>query len=99
MKRLEEEEKKAREMLEEKMKLQSLLHQLKEDLEDAKTIARAHRQEIIDLEIKKSQLLSLEVKLKGELESLTEENDFYIKKNAEFELDNTRLNKEIHATI
>lgn len=99
MRRLEDEEKKAREMLEEKMKLQSMLHQLTEDLTDAKTIARQHRDEIIKLDIKKSQLLSLEEKLKTDLGAITEENDFYIKKNTDFEIDNARLNQEIHTTL
>jgi len=39
------------------------------------------------------------VKLKEEVKNVTEENEFYKKKNAEFELDNQKLNKEIFATI
>jgi|LauGreDrversion4_2_1035121.scaffolds.fasta_scaffold398875_1 hypothetical protein len=49
MKRLEEEEKKARELLEEKMKIQANLHLLKENLDDAKAIAAKHRDEIIKM--------------------------------------------------
>jgi hypothetical protein len=33
------------------------------------------------------------------LKTFTEENEFYKKKNAEFELDNAKLNKEISQTI
>jgi hypothetical protein len=44
-------------------------------------------------------LQSLEEKSKVELQTLVEENDFYIKKNAEFEADNEKLNREIMAYI
>jgi len=37
--------------------------------------------------------------VKAELKTFTEENDFYKKKNAEFEADNAKLNKEISQTI
>ena len=88
MKRLEEEEKKARELLEEKMKIQANLHLLKENLDDAKAIAAKHRDEIIKMQIRISQLQSLEEKLKVDFETLSKENESYLKKNAEFELDN-----------
>ena len=88
MKRLEEEEKKARELLEEKMKIQANLHLLKENLDDAKAIAAKHRDEIIKMQIRISQLQSLEEKLKVDFETLSKENELYLKKNAEFELDN-----------
>lgn len=88
MKRLEEEEKKARELLEEKMKIQANLHLLKENLDDAKAIAAKHRDEIIKMQIRISQLQSLEEKLKVDFETLSKENEIYLKKNAEFELDN-----------
>ena len=72
---------------------------LTETLNDAKAIAGKHRDEIIKMQIRISQLQSLEERLKIDHETLSKENEFYLKKNAEFELDNTRLNKEIHATI
>jgi len=37
--------------------------------------------------------------LSGEHKTITEENEFYQKKNADFEADNLRLNKEIASTI
>lgn len=37
--------------------------------------------------------------MRAELKTYTEENDFYKKKNAEFEADNEKLNKEISQTI
>jgi cell division protein FtsB len=51
------------------------------------------------LNIKYSQLLSQEERLKGEVKTLTDENEFYKKKNAEFEAENAKLNKEIAQTI
>ena len=51
------------------------------------------------MQIKYSQLQSTEEKLKGELKTFTDENDFYKKRNAEFEADNEKLNKEIAQTI
>ena len=99
MKRLEDEEKKARELLEEKMKIQVHLHLLTETLNDAKAIAGKHRDEIIKMQIRISQLQSLEERLKVDHETLSKENEFYLKKNAEFELENAKLTQEIHTTI
>ena len=42
---------------------------------------------------------TLEDKSKVELQTLVEENDFFQKKNAEFEADNEKLNREIMAYI
>ncbi len=99
MRRLEDEEKKARELLEEKMKIQVHLHLLTEQLNDAKAIASKHRDEIIKMQIRISQLQSLEERLKVDGETLTKENEFYLKKNAEFEQENEKLTQEIHATL
>jgi hypothetical protein len=44
-------------------------------------------------------LQTLEDKSKVELQTLVEENDFFQKKNAEFEADNEKLNREIMAYI
>lgn len=70
-----------------------------EDLNDARALAARHREEIIKLQIKFSQLLTLEEKSKVELQTLVEENDFFHKKNAEFEAENEKLNNEIMAYI
>lgn len=99
MTRLGEEENKAKDMLDEKIKLQQNLMQLTEDLNDARALAARHREEIIKLQIKFSQLQTLEEKSKVEVQSLLEENDFYKKKNDEFEAENEKLNKEIFAYI
>ena len=99
MARLGEEENKAKDMLDEKIKLQQNLMQLTEDLNDARALAARHREEIIKLQIKFSQLQTLEEKSKVEVQSLLEENDFYKKKNDEFEAENEQLNKEIFAYI
>ena len=42
---------------------------------------------------------TLEDKLSAEFKILSVENQFYAKKNEEFELDNERLNKEIASSI
>ena len=73
--------------------------QLTEDLNDARALAARHREEIIKLQIKFSQLQTLEEKSKVEVLTLLEENDFYKKKNDEFEAENEQLNKEIFAYI
>ena len=99
MARLGEEENKAKDMLDEKIKLQQSLMQLTEDLNDARALAARHREEIIKLQIKFSQLQTLEEKSKVEVQNLLEENDFYQKKNAEFEAENEKLNMEIMAYI
>lgn len=72
---------------------------MNEDLTDGRALAGRNREEIIKLQIRYSQLHSQEDKLKGELKTLTEENDFYKKKNAEFEADNEKLNKDIASNI
>ena len=72
---------------------------MSEDLSEGRALAARNREEIIKLQIRFSQLQSQEERLGGELKTLHEENDFYSKKNAEFELDNAKLNKEIASTI
>ena len=72
---------------------------MSEDLADARAHSGKNREEIIKLQIRYSQLLSQDERLKGEHGTLKDENDFYIKKNAEFEADNAKLNKEIQQTI
>lgn len=95
MERLKDEETKAKDMLDEKIKQMQNLNTLSEDLGEGRALAAKNREEIIKLQIRYSQLQSQEEKFKGEYTTLKEENDFYIKKNNEFELDNERLNKEI----
>jgi hypothetical protein len=99
MERLKEEETKAKDMLDEKIKQQQNLTQLNEDLAEGKALASRNREEMIKLQIRYSQLMSQDERLKGEDKSLAEENAFYVKKNVEFELDNAKLNKEIQQTI
>lgn len=99
MDRLKDEETKAKDMLDEKIKQQQILNQVNEDLADGRALAAKNREEIIKLQIKLSTLITQDEKLQKELNSLTEENTFYIKKNSDFEKDNTKLQKEIHATL
>lgn len=99
MERLKEEETKAKDMLDEKIKQQQNLNQMNEDLSDGRALATRNREEIIKLQIRYSVLQSTEERLVGEHHVLQEENELYAKKNAEFELENAKLNKEIQATI
>jgi hypothetical protein len=91
MARLAEEESKAKDMLDEKIKLQSHLTQKTEDLNEQKLFSQKSREEIIKLQIRLSQLLTHEEKMTEELKKLQVENDFYIKKNQEFEIENDKL--------
>ena len=99
MARLADEETKAKDMLDEKIRLQQLLSQDSEDLNENKAFSTRNREEIIKLQIKFSQQITLEDKLKIEAEKLELENDFYTKKNKEFEIDNVKLQQEIQSTI
>ena len=58
-----------------------------------------HREEIIRNQIRISQLHSQEDKLTVDLDTLSKENEFYLKKNSELELENDKFNKEIHETL
>ena len=75
------------------------MNQYTEDLSEGKAMTTRNREELIKLQIKLSQLDAHEEKMASELEKLQKENDFYAKKNADFEVDNANLNKEIQATI
>jgi len=99
MERLKEEETKAKDLLDEKIKQQQELNQMTEDLRDGNALAHRNREEIIKLQIRYSQLQSLEERLATEHAGLAEENEYFKKKNAEFEAENEKLNKEIAATI
>lgn len=99
MKRLAEEEKNGKDMLDEKLRLQQELAQLAEEMGDQKAMHVKNREEIIKQNIRSSQLTAAEDKSITEYERLKKENDFYIKKNAEFEKENVELNKEIQQTI
>lgn len=76
-----------------------MLAQITEDLSEGKAISMRNREELIKLQIRLSQLHSHEEKMSQELVKLQKENDFYAKRNADFEVENENLNKEIQATI
>lgn len=67
MERLKEEETRAKDMLDEKIKLQQLLNQNNEDLGEAKAMAQKNKEEIIKLQIRLSQLQTQEEKMKVDL--------------------------------
>lgn len=99
MERLKREEINGKKMLDDRIKLQQELNLLSENLNEIKGFQMRNRQEIITLQIKKSQLETQEGRLDEELKKVQKENEEYIKKNAEFEKENAELNKEIQATI
>lgn len=99
MKQLALEEKNARAMLDEKIKLQQMFQQDTQDLNEQKAFATKCREEIIKLQIRLSQLLTHEERMREELHKLTTENDFYIKKNKDLEIENAQLSKEIQLTV
>lgn len=99
LKQLETEELQAKDMLDEKIKLQQQFNQDSSDLTEAKLFAGKGREELIKLRIRLSQLIAQEEKMAEELDKLKRENEYYLKKNAEFEEENLKLQKEIHITI
>mmetsp|Transcript_29629 Transcript_29629/g.28853 ORF Transcript_29629/g.28853 Transcript_29629/m.28853 type:complete len:113 (+) Transcript_29629:1277-1615(+) len=58
-----------------------------------------NRQELITLQVKKSQLETAKVKQTEELDKIKKENDEFIKKNEDLEKENQELNIEIEQTI
>eukprot|EP00347_Sterkiella_histriomuscorum_P000015 403377510 len=99
MTRLREEEDKAKSMLDEKIKLQQQLNQDNLDLSEHKAFAAKNREEIIKLQIRLSQLLTQEDRMQEELKKLHTENDFFLKKNKDLEIENAQLQKDIQLTI
>jgi hypothetical protein len=99
MERLKDEETKAKDMLDEKIRLQQVLNQANEDINEGKAMSTRNREEIIKLQIRLSQFKSLEEKMNEELETYQKENAFYIEKNKEFEIEIDELNQEISETI
>ena len=64
-------------MLDEKIKQQQILNQVREDVGESKAISARNREEIIRLQIRLSQLQSLEEKMGVDYERLHIENEFY----------------------
>ena len=56
MERLKDEETKGKDMLDEKIKLQQMLNQITEDLNECKAFSMRYKEEIIKMQIKLSQL-------------------------------------------
>ena len=99
MERLKVEETKAKDMLDEKIKLTQQLNQDSVDLNEMKAWSAKNREEIIKLQIRLSQLIASEERMQEELKKFKKENDDYIKENAKLEDENNKLQKEIHLTI
>ncbi len=88
LERLNKEEAKAKDMHEEKIRLQQEFAVLNEDMAEAKAMQARNREELIRMQIKLSQLNASELRLTEEVNDLVEHNTAFIKKNDELELDN-----------
>lgn len=99
MEQLKEEETKGKDMLDEKIRLIQTLSSNTEDLNECTAFSKRNREETIKLQIKLSQLHTLEDKQTEELKKLQKENDLYVKQNKEFEEENVHLQKDIQMTI
>ena len=99
MGKIGDEEARSKVYLEEKLKLEQDLLELKEDLEkDLATKAR-NREELIKLKVKKSQLESQHKQLTTDEASYKEKNDRLDAKNKELDKQNVKLKKDIQDAI
>lgn len=99
MDRIKEEESKAQDMLNKKIELQNNMAIVNDDLEKEQELCTKNREELIKLQIKKSQLEKQEERLEVELDKVAKENDAFHLKNDELEKENKKLEAEILATI
>ncbi|CDW78218.1 UNKNOWN [Stylonychia lemnae] len=99
MEKLKDEETKAKDMLDEKIRQNQLLNQNLEDQSEARAISQRNREEIIKLQIRLSQLRSQEERMKIDFEKYKIDNDYNIKTNKELEDKNRKLDEEIKRTI
>ena len=94
-----DEEAKSKDCLEEKLKLEQELMDLKEDLEKIMKVQITEREELIKQRGKNSQLDSQQLMLDEEENLLKEENDKLLLDNEEKKKENKRLTTEIAQTI
>lgn len=96
---LSEEEKKAKDMLDQKITADQTMETLTEEAEKKAALRRHQRQELIDKKLKLSMLQSANLTLCEEEKTLIASNAVLIKENAEFEKQNENLSKEINLLI
>jgi len=97
--KIEDEEKRSKLHLEEKLKCEQEFLILKEDLEKDLNTKAKFREELIKLKVKKSQLDSLQKSLTQEDEELKDKNAKVEEKNKELEKSNAKFKKEIQQAI
>ncbi len=78
-------------MLDEKIKQQSHLTTCNEDFNEAKAFAARNREELIKLRIRLSTLITTEEKMTVDLKILLKDNEFFLKQNADYEIENAKL--------
>ena len=99
MEKIANEEAKSKDVLDEKLKLQQELLDLKEDLGKLTEQHAHNRDELIKLRVKNSTLDSQNALLADEEKQLKEENEKLIAENASMEKDNADLKNKIAMTI
>lgn len=95
LERLKEEEAKAKEMLDAKINAEQESEVADEDAAAIKNMRRQNREELIKMQIRESQLKSGNQRAADELADLTEKNAALLKSNAEMEVKNETLDKQI----
>ena len=99
MEKISNEEAKSKDVLDEKLKLEQELIDLKEDLGKISETHAVNREELIKLRVKNSQLDSQNALLTEDELQLTEENTKLIEENGNLEKENTQLKNKIAQTI
>jgi len=99
MEKISNEESKSKDVLDEKLKLEQELLDLKEDLGKITETHAVNREELIKLRVKNSQLDSQNGLLTEEELLLTDDNTKLIEENENLEKENTSLMNKIANTI
>jgi hypothetical protein len=96
---LKDEEGKAKDMLDEKVRLENELKLNQEDLDKFKDKAANNEIELIRLKNLRDHLMSKKDRLSSEVENMDKENEDYIKQNTELEGENAVLEGKIRSVI
>ena len=99
MVKIEKEETVSKDVLEQKLNLQTELQELEESLKISRESHKENRDDLIKLQVKNSQLTSQNKSLDEEEKDLKEANEKLIAENDEIEKANNDLKKQIHDTI
>ena len=91
LEQLQDEEKKSKIMLDDKITAEQTLELLDEDAKEMKGKRKTNREDIIKQQLKLSQLKSQKKRLQEESEELTTSNAAVIKENEKVEAENERL--------